>query len=191
MNNSQKKTVLMVLGFSVSLVLAYTSNINKQRVKESVIELNTFLGDTLTDSEIKGGTSKLDAHVIASAKDKILNLGMYKAMVEHAPFPILVKKWDANCDCGRMLFWNERFSELFLAPDSINADEYLNTTDEDIWPKDLAKIYTKQDRTVMKTGEMEISAEISLGGTRYQGDFIKWNDGTEYLYLVYLGNKIE
>ena len=76
---------------------------------------------------------------------------LYHSLVETIPQNILRK----NCD-GMFTFANQRFCEII----GKSLEEILGKTDHDLFPKDLADKYRRDDRNVMKSGQTLKVTEI-------------------------------
>jgi PAS domain S-box-containing protein len=87
---------------------------------------------------------------------------LYHSLVESLPCYVFRKDLE-----GRFTFANQRFCELEDRP----IEELLGKTDFDIYPRDLAEKYRRDDRTVIETGviyeDIEEHLSVEARGKRY------------------------
>ncbi|QEG02436.1 Signal transduction histidine-protein kinase BarA [Stieleria maiorica] len=81
------------------------------------------------------------------------SLAAYESLVNTLPLSLLIKDTD-----GRRLFANE----TYLKTRGCSLDEVLGKRDEDLFPIDIARAYSKDDQHVIRTGESLHSVEESV-----------------------------
>lgn len=85
---------------------------------------------------------------------------------QDAPIPIWLKD-----NFGVMLALNPAYEKTFLLPRNLTAEDYLNKTDEVVWPEDIADEYRKNDLMVARTNTVWKGYETIID---HQGKETQW-----------------
>ena len=96
---------------------------------------------------------------------------VYHSLVEHLPLNVVRKDLD-----GRLVFGNRRFCESMKSP----LDQLVGKTDFDLFPRELAKKYTRDDQRVLATGEVihDVEEHQTPEGVKMYVEVLKssWRD---------------
>ena len=90
------------------------------------------------------------------------NIALLESAHQDLPLPMWLKDKD-----GKMLAVNLAYEKSFLQPIGKTRQDYINQTDFDIWPADVAERYRRHDRSVMNTSEpLYFREEMELGDVK-------------------------
>lgn len=107
-------------------------------------------------------------------RNMISDLESKRTLVEAAslegPYPEWIKSTN-----GTMLFINKSYEDVFLIPEGKKISDYLGKTDFDVWPENIAKIYSDNDNEVILTKSViEFGETVSIGGKKININVSKW-----------------
>ena len=133
----------------VFLLIRYAPGKGDRKLETQQIEFNHSILDRLTQIEDENRTLR---HRIAQLEREnytlLHNIALLESAHQDLPLPMWLKDKD-----GRMLAVNLAYEKSFLQPIGKTRQDYINQTDFDIWPDEVAERYRSHDRTVMNTGE--------------------------------------
>jgi hypothetical protein len=81
--------------------------------------------------------------------DEVVHLRNQLMIFESSHVDIPVPMWLKDTK-GVMLFLNEEYERLILHPSGKTSKEYIGHTDFDVWPKEVARLFTSNDKEVMR-----------------------------------------
>ena len=88
---------------------------------------------------------RLQSDELSSLRSQLL---IFESSHSDIPLPMWLK--DQN---GKMLFVNRYYEDTFLIPFGKTGIEYVGKTDYDIWSKEVADGFVKNDQEVMRNGD--------------------------------------
>lgn len=161
-----------ISGGVVAAVLNYFTNARTAKKSEFDIVVATWQHD---NDRLRNENAVLHTELqslrleLADLRSKVI---LMESAHSDAPLPMWLK--DIN---GRMLSVNKAYEESVLIPMGKTATDYIGKTDFDIWPKEIAAVFKKNDIEAIETGRAVWAIEEG-NGQKYQ--VIK--------YIRYAGN---
>lgn len=141
---------------------------NKDKSDEVFKILDTYK-EMITDLRNVENQCKtlLDSHAvkISELQETISELHAKIILMESAsndlPFPMWLKDID-----GRMLYLNAEYEIAFLKPNGKTAKDYIGHYDYDVWDKDVADLFRKNDKMLLtlKNNSSWVVEPIMIGG---------------------------
>lgn len=108
-------------------------------------------------------------------QDEVTNLRNQLMIFEssHVDIPVPIWLKDTN---GVMLFLNEEYERLLLNPIGKTSEDYIGHKDKDVWGEATGKIFTDNDKKVMREKKpIEFTEKwIGLNGVEFEGRLIKY-----------------
>ena len=89
------------------------------------------------------GNHRATEKTLNDLNNKVLHL---ETSVNELPFPMWMKDID-----GKVLYVNQDYENSFLRPMGKTISDYLNHTDYDVWPKEIADEFNRNDKAVVKS----------------------------------------
>ena len=188
-----KNSRLIILGLGFLLVFStglYQDRKTKKILRSEVSALNKELGGEEYDGNLKYGTISLDTSILKTARKRVAELNLYKSFFEEIPIGLLVKQKFQDCDCFRVIAFNPAWEKSVLIPSKIDPKSYMYSSDFDLWPDSLARLYDAQDNYAVDNNSVDqFDAPIVVDGQAKQGPFIRYSDDKKRLYLIYTSIK--
>lgn len=85
-------------------------------------------------------------------KNQVVKLSTKLSMLEGAFQDLPLPQWLKDTD-GKMLSLNKAYEDMFLRPMGKTSKDYIGKTDEDIWGKEIADRFRKNDETATRNGK--------------------------------------
>jgi len=82
-----------------------------------------------------------------------------------------IKKYDSNTDKFIMIELSDVYLSLLI---NDGKKEYLNSSDDEIWPKDVAEEFKKNDLKAMLEGKIRVKERFYSPATKVFGCFEGW-----------------
>lgn len=133
-------------------------------VKELRLDVDRLMVDLET---IKNDVIKKDKEIVTLRNQ----LMIFESSHSDVPVPIWLKDTE-----GKMLFLNSEYETTILHPLNKVSDDYIGNTDDAVFPADVAKLFKKHDKTILrkKTPLRFIEHWYDADGHKYEGEVIKY-----------------
>jgi hypothetical protein len=97
-----------------------------------------------------------DVNIIKESFNKLkADFYVVNALTNDLPLPFWLKGRD-----GKMIYINKPYEEVFLNPRGLTYYDYINKTDYDVWGKQMADRFKKNDEVAMKSEEPVVFQEV-------------------------------
>jgi hypothetical protein len=180
---------LLLGGSALGAILVYLINRRKQQQSEFVALIEEYK-DMLKELKVEHKTmeTKFDEALERHSKQikklereveekerEIIQLRNQLIIFESSHSDVPVPMWLKDTS-GKMLFLNKEYEEKILHPLNKTAEDYLHKYDIDIWPIDVAKMFTNHDKLVMKSKRSVEAIECWVGtdGVEIEGRVLKY-----------------
>ena len=95
-------------------------------------------------------------------------------LMESAHIDLPIPMWLKDTDC-KMLALNQAYEDIFLTPNGKTAQDYIGKFDIDVWPKDIATAYVKNDKKVLMSGiVLDKNETVLINGQEEEMRIIKY-----------------
>jgi hypothetical protein len=161
-------TVLSILGLVLGgggIGWYFNYLINNRQADQSQFDI--LIQRWEKDNERLRQREQANAIEIKKLQEELITLKNKMIMLESAHFDLPLPQWLKDID-GSMLSVNAEYERVFLDVMGVRAIDYIGKTDEDIWGKEIAEVYSKTDKTVYRTRKpMHVIENIPDGAGGY------------------------
>lgn len=134
-----KEYNLAILG-ALTLVFSYVRSLKTSKINEYVNTINMLRADivSLKKDIVDSATDKLKLQNKLYEKDKLLTL------IESTTWDLPFAYWFKDTQLT-MMYINSQYEKQF----NIKSADYVNKTDYDVWPLDMADKFVTTDKTLL------------------------------------------
>lgn len=114
---------------------------------------------------------------------KFQKLRVKSMSIDTFPIPYWIKEKRGNKFV--MIYLNDAYEDAYLKPNNLTREDYLNKMDIEVWSKDVALAFYKNDiECYNRKGWTEFYEWVNIGGEKIRRKFVKQyvsQSGAEYV----------